>query len=193
MASLIESHFQTETLQRLTSQWLSHKVQFNGFPFSLKRGFQKFFVTYSPLPLFKTVKVLSFSLIVLSLFISSALRIFLSYTYGEMHNVFGWRQSSCPWHSFICSVAPDDSHFPLILSCSYSLHRVSILFFDSPMYFPLHEQSNWYTPGWQFGGGLGLFFWQRICCIFFSEVKAISFPIFLNSSFTFGLMFGIQG
>ena len=38
----------------------------------MKRGFQEFVVTQSPLPLFKNVKFLSFSLIVLSLFISSA-------------------------------------------------------------------------------------------------------------------------
>ena len=40
-----------------------------------------------PLSLYKTVKVLSFSLIVLSLFISRASLTFLSYMYGEMHIV----------------------------------------------------------------------------------------------------------
>ena len=110
-----------------------------------------------------------------------------------MRTVFGCSQSNWPWHSFVCSVAPDDSHFPLILSCWCSMHRVRTLFFDSPIYFPLHEQTNWYTPGWLFGSSLGLLFWQRICCRFFPDAKAISFPIFLNSCFIFGLMFGIQG
>ena len=139
------------------------------------------------------MKILSFSLIVLSFFILSTSRVFLSYIYGAVHNVFGWRQLDFTWHSFVCSVPPDDSHFPLMLFCWCSMHRVRTLFFESPIYFPLHEQSNWYAPGWLFGSRLGLFFWQRICCRFFPDVKAISFLIFFNSRFTFGLMFGIQG
>ena len=109
-----------------------------------------------------------------------------------MCTVFWCSQSNCPWHSFVCSVARNDSHFPLMLSCWCSMHCVRSVFFDSPIYFPLHEQSNWYTPVWLFGSGFGLFFWQRICWRFFPDVKAISFPIFLNSCFIFGLMFGIQ-
>ena len=42
---------------------------------------------------------------------------FFSYIYGEMCNVLGCKQSSCPWHSFVCSAAPDGSNFPLMLSC----------------------------------------------------------------------------
>ena len=60
------------------------------------------------------------------------------------------------------------------------MHRVSTLFFDSPIHFPLHEQSNWYTSGWLFGSSFSLFFWQRICCRFFPEMKAISFPFSLT-------------
>ena len=134
--------------------------------------------------LFKTVKVLFFSLIVFSLFISSASQIFLSYMYGEMRTVFVCTQLNCPWYSFVCSVALDDFHFPFMLSCWCSVHGVRTIFF---------EQSNWYTPGWLFGSSLGLYFWQRICCRFFPDLKAIYFPIFLNSRFIFGLMFGIQG
>ena len=160
----------------------------------MKRGFQEFVVTESPLSLFKTVKVLSFSRIVFSLFISSALWIFLSCMYGEMHTVFRCSPSNWPWHSFVCSVAPDNSHFPLMLSCWCSMHRVrTLFFFDLLIYFPLLEQSNWYIPGWLFGSRLGLFLSQSICCGFFPDVKIISFPIFLNSRFIFELMFGIQG
>ena len=86
--------------------------------------------------------------IVSRLFISSASRIFLSEMHGDMRTVFGCSQSNWSWHSFVCSVAPDDSHFPFILSCWCSIHRVRTLFFDSPIYFPLYEQSNWCTPGW---------------------------------------------
>ena len=35
--------------------------------------------------------------------------------------------------------------------------NVSILFFDSLIYLPLHEQSHWYTPGWLLGSSYGLF------------------------------------
>ena len=135
--------------------------------------------------LFKTVKVLSFSLIVFSLFISSASRIFLSYMYGEMRTVFGCSQLNWPWHSFVCSVAPDDSHFPLILSCWCSMHRVRTLFFDSPIYFPLHEQSNWYTLGWLFDSSLSLFFWQGNLLQIFSRRKGNIFPYFLEVTFYF--------
>ena len=127
--------------------------------------------------LFKTVKLLSFSLIVFSLFIWSASWIFLSYLYGEMHTLFGCSQLNWPWHSFVCSVATNDSHFPHILSCWCSMHHVRTLFFDSLLYFPLHEQSNWYTPGWLFGSSLGLFFWQRI----YGNI----FPYFLELTFYF--------
>ena len=156
----------------------------------MKRGFQEFAVTDSPFSLFKTVRVLSFSLIVLSLFILRASRIFLSYMYSEICTVFGCSQSNYPWHSFVCSVAQDDFHFPLMLSCWYSMHPVSTVSFDSPIYFPLHQQSSWYTPGWLLSSSFGLFFWQSICCRFFTDVKTIFFPIFLNSRYIFGVMFG---
>ena len=128
----------------------------------------------------------------LSLFILSASQIFLSYMYGEMRTVFGCIQSNHPWHSFVCSAAQDDSCFPLMLPCWCSMHCVSCtFFFDPPIYLPLHEQSNWYSPGC--GSSFGLLFWQRIYCRFFDDVKAVCFPIFLNLHFIFGLMFGIQG
>ena len=96
--------------------------------------------------------------------------------------------------AFFCMFcSPRWSPFSTHATCWCSMHRVKTLFFDSPIYLLLHEQSNWHTPVWLFGSRLGLFFWQRICCRFFPDVKAISFLIFFNSRFTFGLMFGIQG
>ena len=130
----------------------------------MKRGFQEFVMTYTPLSLFKTAKVFSFSLIVFRLFISSVS--WISYMYGEMRTAFEWSQSNCPWHSFVCSLVPHDCHFPLMLSCWCSMHRVRTLFFESPKYFPLHEQSNWYTPGWLFGSSLGLFFREFVVDFF---------------------------
>ena len=108
----------------------------------MKRGFQEFVVTESPWSLFKTVKVLSFSRIAFSLFISSTLWFFLSCKYGEMHTVFRCSPSNWPWHSFVCSVAPDDSHFPLMLSCWCSMHRVRTLFSFSTCQYISHCLSN---------------------------------------------------
>ena len=96
-----------------------------------------------------------------------------------------------PMAFFRMFCSPHDSPFPLMLPCWCSMHRVSTLFFDLQIYLPLHEQSNWYTPGC--GSSFGLLFWQRIYCRFFDDVKAICFLIFLNLCFIFGLMFGIQG
>ena len=101
----------------------------------------------------------SLPLIIFSLFISYNLWIFLSYMYGEMRSfrmqlvelsmAFIWVFCSSRWFSF------------------RSMHHVSILFFNLPIYFPLHEQSKWYISGWLFGSSFGLFFWHRICCRFF--------------------------
>ena len=126
----------------------------------------------------KTVRVLSFSLIVLSLHVSRTSRIFLSYIYGEMCNVFGCSQSNCPWNSFVCSVPPDDSYFPFMLCCWCSMHRVSTVFIDLPIYFLFHEQSGWYTSGWLFGNSFGYSFdkefaigcaptWRQYLSLFF--------------------------
>ena len=46
---------------------------------------------------------------------------------------FGCSQLNCPWQSLGCSVAPDSSHFPVMLSW-FSIDRVSTRFFVSPMY-----------------------------------------------------------
>ena len=163
---------------------LRYKVKFNGFPFSWKDVSKNslwrcHYCLYSKLWRFGF-----FLLIVLSLFISSASPIFLSYMHGEMRTVSGCSHSNCQWHSFVCSVASYESHFTHMLSCWCSMHRVSTLFLDSPIYFPLHEQSNWYTPGWLFGRSFGLFFWQRMCCSYITKYhvkveKMIVFSILL--------------
>ena len=158
---------------KLTSQCLHHKLHFNGFPFSWKEVSKNLSWRNHHCPYPKLWR-------------------FCPFRYGEMHTVFGCSQSNWPCHSFVYFVDPDDSHFRLILSCWCSMHHVRTPFFDSPIYFPLHEHSNWYTPGWLSGSSSGLLFWQRICCRSFPDVKAISSLIFLNSRFIFRLMFGIQ-
>ena len=147
------------------------------------KSFSRICHDLSPFTLFQIVVVLSFSIIALSLFIWSTLRTFLSYMYGEMCTLFRCSHSNCPWYSFVCSVATYDFHFLFMLSCWWSLHRVSTFFFDSSIYFPLHKQSNWYTPGWLFGGSFGLFFLQRLYCKFFSQCEGNFFPNFLELTF----------
>ena len=58
-------------------------------------------------------------------------------------------------------------------------------FFDTLIYLPLHEQSDWYTPGWLLGSRFGLF-WHRILCEFLPDVNVMSLFTFLNSFLIFG-------
>ena len=165
--SLISSHLHLKDIFK-NSSWCSHHC------------------------LYSKLKVLSFSLIVLNLFISSAQWIFFTHMYGQMRTVFECSQSNCLWPYFVCSVAPGYFHFPFMLSCWYSMLYLSTFFFDLPIYFLKLKQSNRYTLGWLVGSSFGLFFWQRTCCHFSPYAMVISFPIFLNSRFIFRLMFGIQ-
>ena len=93
----------------------------------------------------------------------------------------------CLWHSLVCSVAPDDSQLPFMLSCWCWMQLVSTFFFDSPIYLPLHEQSNWYTPGWLLGNSFGLF-WHRMLCKFLPDV--MSLYTILNSFLIFDAILG---
>ena len=108
-----------------------------------------------------------------------------------MEIVLGWIQLNCPWHSLVCSVAPDDSQLAFMLSCWYSTQRVNTFFFDSPIYLPLHEQSDWYTPGWLLGSSFDLFRY-RMLCEFLPDVKVMSLFTFLNSFQIFGPILGFH-
>ena len=48
--------------------------------------------------------------------------------------VLGWIQLDYPWHSLVCSVAPDESQLPFMLSSWCSIQRVNTFFFDLPTY-----------------------------------------------------------
>ena len=97
----------------------------------------------------------------------------LLYMFDIMAIVFMWIQLNWPWHSFVCSMAPDDSKLPFMLSCCCSIQRVNTFFFHSPIYLPLYEQSNWHTPGWLWGSSFGSF-WHRMLCKFLPDVKVMS-------------------
>ena len=88
-------------------------------------------MTYSLLSQFKTVMVLSFSLFFLAYLFRTlrefSFQIFFWYIYGKMRTLFEFSQTNCPWHSFVCSVAQEDSHFPLMLPCWCTTRCVNTL------------------------------------------------------------------
>ena len=103
-----------------------------------------------------------------------------------MEIVLGCNQSECAWHSFVCSVAPEDVHLPLILSCRCSIDLLMIFFFVSSLYTDPREHFNSYTPGYLFRINLTLFLHK----IF---VKLGSVWNATMTFFIFGAVFGIQG
>ena len=115
-----------------------------------------------------------------SLFIWSVSRTFRLYMFEITGIVLGWIQLNCPWHSLVCSIAPDDSQLHFMISCWCSMQHVNTFIFHSPIYLPLHEGSNWYTPGWLLGSSLGSFLSHRIPCKFWRVVKVIFLFTFLN-------------
>ena len=109
-----------------------------------------------------------------------------------MERVLGCNQSKWPWHSFVCSVAPEDDQLPLMLSCWCSIDLLMIFFFVSPLYTDPHEHFNSYTPGELFGINLSLFLHK----IFFKlgpVWNATLNPNFCISFLIFGPIFGTQG
>ena len=75
------------------------------------------------------------------LWISSDPLIFLLLYLASL-DVFGFSQLNWPWHFKQCSVAPELSHFPFMLSCWCSTVLVITFFFVSPMYCALQLQLN---------------------------------------------------
>ena len=59
----------------------------------------------------------------------------------------GYNQSKWPWHSFVCSVATENDHLSLMLSCWCSIDLLIIFFFVLPLYTDPHEHFNSCTPG----------------------------------------------
>ena len=53
---------------------------------------------------------------------------------ASVDNTFGCSMLNWPWHSKQCSVAPELSHFPFMLSWWCSIVMVNTFFFVSPMY-----------------------------------------------------------
>ena len=99
------------------------------------KGFHKFVLTILPWSLFNTLMVLSYSAFVSKLFISNNSLILRSCMLGNFVRAFGCSQLNCS-QSLECSVAPDASHFPFMVSSWCSIDRVSTSFFVSPVSLP---------------------------------------------------------
>ena len=72
---------------------------------------------------------------------SKASRTFLLYMFDITAIVLGWIQLDYPWHSLVCSVAPDESQLPFMLSSWCSVQPVNTFFFDLPIYLPIYSQN----------------------------------------------------
>ena len=97
-----------------------------------------------------------------------------------MDRVLLCNQSKSPWHSFVCSVAPEDDELPLMLSylCSIDLLMIS---FVSPLYTDPHEHFTSNTPGqlFYFFFDFWFNFWypRNGNCLFFVSVFVIIITI----------------
>ena len=83
-----------------------------------------------------------FTTVAFYLLISNDSLIFLLLYLASLDNVFSCSQLNWPWHFKQCSVAPELSHFPFMLSCWCSIDLVITVFFVSPMYSVLQLQFN---------------------------------------------------
>ena len=127
--------FITKVVFKLT-QNVTPKLQFNGFLFSGR--------VVSSCLRWRSHHCLclvlwTFYLFRFYIFLSIYLRVsrtFLLYKLGITTIALGWIQLNCQWHSLVCSVAPDDSQLPFMLSCWCSIHVSIHFFFDLPIYLP---------------------------------------------------------
>ena len=112
------------------------------------------------------------------------------YTWLTLWRLFSGEPSwNCPWSFLVCSVALDDSQLPFMLSFWCSMQRVNTFYFDLPIYVSLHEQYNWYTPGWLLGNSFVLF-WHRMLYKVLPDTKVMSLFTFLNYFLLFGPILG---
>ena len=110
------------------------KFQWSVFIF-LNKAFHAFVLTKFPLSLSTLHLVHTWIPPYQFLTISS---LFYHNTYFLWREFWECNQSKWLWHSFVCSVAPEDDQLPLMLSCWSSIDLLNIFFFVSPIYTDLH-------------------------------------------------------
>ena len=109
-----------------------------------------------------------------------------------MERVLKRNQSKCPWHSFMCSVAPENDQLPLMLSCWCSIDVLMIFFFVSSLYTDPHEHFNSNIPGQLFDINLSLFYIKYYLYVRTRLKRYFKFK-FSISFLIFGPIFGTQG
>ena len=92
------------------------------------KGFHEFVLTILPRSLCNTLMDLLYSAFVSKLFISKDSLILHSCMLGNFASVFGCSQLNRSWQSLECSVAPDASHFPALLSSWCSIDKWACIF-----------------------------------------------------------------
>ena len=104
----------------------------------LRKGVHVFVLTKLPALWF----IFDLLLLHLNLLVSNGFLIFLFLYLSSFDYVFGCSQLNWLLHFKQCSVAPELSHFPFMLSCWCSIVLVITFFFVSPMYSALQLQFN---------------------------------------------------
>ena len=123
------------------SKWTSRSIYFIAIAQHTRlilrnKGLHEFMLTILPQSQFNTLMDLSYSAFVSTLFISNDSHILHSCMLDNFASVFGCSQWNHPWQSLECSVAPDISYFPAMLSSWCSIDPVSTHFFVCPIYHP---------------------------------------------------------
>ena len=126
-----------------------------------KKGFHEFVFTILPRSLFNTLTDLPCSAFVSKLFISNDSLILRSCMLDNFANIFGCSQLNGPWHSLECSVAPNASHLPAMLSSWCSTDRASTRFFVSPIYSP--HNHNLIRKHWSNCLAIVYFYYYIVC------------------------------
>ena len=119
--------------------------------------------------------ILPFDLII---FIDSLIFLLLYLAY--LSNVFGCNQLNWPWYSKQCSLAPELSQFPFMLSCWCSIVPGITFFFVSPMQSALQLKFNVKTPGQELGISFD-WFWHKMDFRLAPNVNTVLMSFFLNS------------
>ena len=143
------------------------KLQFNGFLFS-GSSFQLFVLTYHHCLCLVLWTFYLFRLMCL-VYLSKGLHAPFFYV---------WHYADCSWGNpfellmALFGVFSGAGWLPVILYAVLLMQRVNTFFFDSAIYQPLHEQSNWYTPRWLLGRGF--VFLYRMLYKFLSGVEIMA-------------------
>ena len=146
-----------------------------------KKGIHEFLLTALPWSLFNALIDLSNIAFVSKFFISKDFLILFLFMLGN----FGCSQLNQLSQSLECLVAPEASHFPVMLSSWCAIDQVSTRFSFSPMYFPHNQKRR---------GNCLVIVYFCFCITFFSykaDFKMTLHTVFPSSFLILGPIIGI--